>query len=124
MSTLRIQGPELSESSFIEFGAEDLSGLEIEFELQWMSRERFWTLAVIDVRRERIIDGIRVVAGTDMWLPYSDLRLPPGKLICHDGANLFQDPGRNDWRERHNLYYVEPEEVVEENHIRIAYPVS
>lgn len=109
MAQRQLQGPELTEASFIPFGAV-LNDVEYQFELQWLDRMQYWTLTFIDSRREEILSNIRVVAGTDMLGPYNDPRLPPGQLFAQDTTNRYEDPGRDDWRERHVLLYVEPEE--------------
>ncbi len=119
MAQLRIFGPESSRSTFIEFGA-PLSGIEYQFALQWMSRLGFWQLAITDTRREQVIEGIRVVADTDMLQPFNDSpRLPPGRLVAYDTTGSAQDPGRDDWIERHLLIYDEPVDQPVENFVRI-----
>lgn len=112
MAQFQVQGPEASQSSRIAFGA-ILDDVEYQFVLQWLDRRQFWVLKIISARREVIIEGVRVVANSDMLQPYSDARLPPGQLVCHDTTNLQQDPGRDDWKERHILLYIQPVETPE-----------
>jgi hypothetical protein len=69
---------------------------------------KWWSLTLIDARREEILSNIKVVGGTDLLGPYSDPRLPPGQLFAHDTQNRFEDPGRNDFESRHILLYIEP----------------
>lgn len=119
MSQHRIFGPESSESSFIDFGAV-LNALEYQFELQWLTRVEFWELKITDTRRLQVIEGIRVVADTDMIQPFNDMpRLPPGRLVAYDTSGQSRDPGRNDWRDRHILIYEDPIEPPDENFVRI-----
>ena len=70
--------------------------------------------------REVVLEGLRVVANSDMLQPYSDARLPPGQLIAHDTTNLQQDPGRDDWRERHILIYIEPADPEPASPVRVS----
>lgn len=123
MATFQINGPGDSESSFISFGA-ILDDVEYQFQLQWLDRRKFWVLRVIDARRELVIKGIRVVGNSDMLQPYSDTRLPPGQLIAHDTTGKNQDPGRNDWRERHILLYIQPQAEEPATEVRVTNAVQ
>lgn len=122
MAQRRIFGPESSRSSFIEFGAV-LSEIEYAFSLQWLTTVQFWQLEITDPRRQQVILGIRVVADTDMLQPFNESpRLPPGRLVAYDTTGKSQDPGRDDWIERHLFIYEEPVEEPEENFVRILPP--
>lgn len=118
MSQHRIFGPESSQSSFIEFGAV-LNEIEYQFSLLWLERVEYWELTITDPRRQTVIDGIRVTGNTDLLQPYNDMpRLPPGRLVAYDTTGASQDPGREDWIERHLFIYEDPIEVVEETFVR------
>ena len=119
MAQRQIQGPEASRSSAIAFGA-ILNDIEYQFRLQWLDRVKYWSLQVIDARKEGVVEGQRVVAGTDMLQPYNDRRLPPGQLICVDTQNVWADPGRDDFVSRPFLRYIEPEAPPAEPVIRIS----
>ena len=102
-----IQGPEQTDAPEILFGAV-LAGEQYDMKLTWLSCQFFWELEMIGPSGDELIVGIKVTANVDMLQPYSDSRMPPGQLICHDTTNLQQDPGRSDWRDRHRLVYVDP----------------
>lgn len=122
MTQLRIFGPESSRSSSIEFGAV-LSGVEYQFALEWLTNEEYWVLSIADARRQQVLEGIRVVGDTDMLQPFNESpRLPPGKLVAYDTTRKAEDPGRDDWIERHLLVYEEPIELPPENFVRIIPP--
>jgi len=104
-----VQGPEQSDKPELRFGAV-MGGREFAMKLTWLPCQEFWDLEMVAPSGEQLLAGIRVVANLDMLNPYSDDRMPPGMLICHDTENLQQNPGRNDWRERHRLVYVDPVE--------------
>lgn len=114
-----IQGPEQTDRSEIHFGAV-MSGAEFAMILTWLPCQEFWELEMVTQSGERLLDGVKVTANIDMLQPYSDFRMPPGQLVCHDTDNKQADPGRNDWRERHRLVYVDPEEPSDPIEIRIT----
>lgn len=101
----QIHGPERTTAAVIDFGTE-IDGVQYTLRLEWLHYVQFWILSVGDVAGVQVVDGIRVVANFNMLYPYSDSRLPPGNIICHDTQNLRQPPGRNDWRARHILLFA------------------
>jgi hypothetical protein len=114
-----IQGPEQTDRPEILFGAV-LGGRSYDMRLIWRPCQSYWDLELYSDSGETLLAGILVQANVDMLQPYSDLRMPPGKLICHDTTNKQQMPGRTDWRERHRLVYVDPEAVEEESPIKVT----
>lgn len=114
MSTLRIRGPE-NTAKPVWTVTQNLDGFVIEFRAQWLISEEYWIFHILDGAGETIIDGLRIVEGNDLLYPFSDLRLPPGRLICHDTTRTHREPGRNAFFEDHALYYIQPEvvEIVE-----------
>lgn len=102
----RINGPKFSTKSKINFSAK-MDSIIIRFRLYWNQRFKYWELSSFTDAGDVIVEGKRVVADYDMWEPYSDVRLPPGSLVCKDTTELGQKPGRNDFRDRHFLMYVE-----------------
>ena len=97
-----IQGPEQTDRSEIRFGAV-LGGRQFDLKLTWLPCQSYWELEMVSGAGARLLDGVKVTANIDMLQPYSDSRMPPGQLVCHDTENKQVDPGRNDWRERHRL---------------------
>jgi len=118
-----IQGPEQSDKPELRFGAV-MGGREFDMTLVWRPEQEFWTLAMVTAGNERVLDSIRVVANLDMLQPYSDSRMPPGQLIAHDTTLLQQPPGRNDWRERHRLVYVDPTEPEAAVEVKVVGPIG
>lgn len=119
-----IQGPEQTNRSEIRFGAV-LGGRQYDLKLTWLPCQSFWELEMIGSAGQSLLVGVKVTANVDMLQPYSDSRMPPGQLVCHDTTNKQEDPGRNDWRERHRLVYVDPEpeaDPVEIHVTRIYFP--
>lgn len=111
MTTVRLRGPENTSKAVWQFG-QRLDGIEIEFRAQWLISEEFWIFYVNDVSGDTVIDGLRLIEGNDLFYPFSDPRLPPGRLICYDTSLKHREPGRNAFNEDHILVYIQP--VVEE----------
>ena len=105
----RINGPKSSTKSKIHFAVK-VGTIVLQFRMYWNQRFEYWELTTLTDQSEVIIEGKKIVADYDMWEPYSDIRLPPGMLVCKDSAELGQNPGRNDFRDRHFLMYVEEPE--------------
>lgn len=114
-----IQGPEQTDRSEILFGAV-LGGLQYDMKLTWLPCQSFWDFEMQAANGEQLLAGIRVNANIDMLQPYSDARMPPGKLVCHDTTKLQQPPGRTDWRDRHSLVYIDPEPEPEGIEIKVT----
>ena len=104
-----IQGPEQTNRPEIRFGAV-LGGRQYDMILTWLPCESFWDFEMFSEAGVALLAGIKVTANIDILQPYTDSRMPPGQLVCHDTENKRQDPGRNDWRQRHRLVYIDPEE--------------
>lgn len=119
MSTLRIRGPEnTSKPTWVV--AQNLDGIVIEIRAQWLISEEFWIAYINDVQGDPVIAGVRMVEGNDLFYPYSDPRLPPGRLICHDTTRKHREPGRRAFVEDHGLYYIQPEIVVVDEPVRVT----
>ncbi len=103
-----IQGPEQTALAEIRFGAV-LAGRQYDMTLTWIPCASFWTFEMA-LEGENLIAGVHVPANLDMLQPYADSRMPPGQLIAHDTEGKQEAPGRDDWRERHRLVYVDPED--------------
>lgn len=114
-----IQGPDQTDRSEIRFGAV-LGGRQFDLKLTWLPCQLFWELEMVSEAGARLLAGVKVTANIDMLQPYSDSRMPPGQLVCHDTTKLQQDPERNDWRERHRLVYVDPEPDPEGVQIKVT----
>lgn len=114
-----IQGPEQTDKPEIRFGAV-LGGEQYDLKLTWLPCQSFWELEMVSQAGEQLLAGIKVTANVDMLQPYSDSRMPPGQLVCHDTDNKQADPTRNDWRERHRLVYVDPETDPDAVEIRVT----
>lgn len=114
-----IQGPDRSDLAEMHFGAV-LGGRQYDLALVWNTRMKYWRFEMIGQNNERLIDGILVVANLDLLQPYNDERMPPGKLVCHDTTNLRQRPTRQDFRKRHILIYLDPEDPEPDVQVRIT----
>lgn len=114
-----IQGPEQTDRPEIRFGAV-LGGEQYDLRLTWLPCQSFWEFEMVSQAGEQLLVGIKVTANVDMLQPYSDSRMPPGQLVCHDTDNKQADPTRNDWRERHRLVYVDPETDPDGVEIRVT----
>jgi hypothetical protein len=114
-----IQGPEQTNRPEILFGAV-LGGRSFDMKLTWLPCQSYWDLEMYSDSGEALLSGVLVQANVDMLQPYTDLRMPPGKLICHDTTNKQEMPGRNDWRERHRLVYVDPEPVESQSFVKVT----
>ena len=112
-----IQGPEQTNLAEIRFGAV-LGGEQYDMKLTWLPCQSFWELELVSQAGELLLAGVKVTANIDMLQPYSDSRMPPGQLVCHDTNNKQDDPTRDDWRERHRLVYVDPEPEQDEVQVR------
>lgn len=106
MTTIRLNGPNTTSGSVINF-AQRLDGIDLRFRLQWLITEGYWAISVADGNGEAIFDAMRLIEGNDIFAPFSDLRLPPGRLICHDTANQHHEPGRDDLVGRHIIVYTD-----------------
>lgn len=104
-----IQGPSQSDSAEIRFGA-ILGGRQYDMTLAWNDRMKYWRFEMVGANDERLLDGIGITANIDMLQPYTDARMPPGQLVCHDTENKREQPGRRDFINRHLLIYVDPVE--------------
>jgi hypothetical protein len=76
-----------------------------------MITEEYWIISVADENGEAIFDSMRLIEGNNIFAPFSDLRLPVGRLILHDTENLHEEPGRNDLVNRHILVFTDLGEV-------------
>lgn len=114
MSAWRLRGPELSTSPVVAWRS-TLEGGVYRFRLAYRERHDCWDLQVATATGEVIVDGIRVSEGYPLLAAWSDIRLPPGELVCVDGQGLGAHPTRNDWRSRHFLKYIDHEPDTSDN---------
>lgn len=100
MATLRLLGPEKSTGPVINWVSR-LETITTRFRLQYIERCDRWDLRVGVADGTIVIAGQRIVTGWDMFSPYNDSRLPPGKLFVIDSNGTYDlPPGRFGWRER------------------------
>lgn len=125
MTTIRVRGPE-NTAKPVWTVSQNFDGFELELRAQWLISEEFWILYVSDAQGDLIIDGIALIEGNDLFGPFSDIRLPPGRLICHDTTRKHREPGRRAFIEDHALFYIQPIEVVVDEPVfveRVGAPV-
>lgn len=114
-----VQGPEVSSRAYVEFVLQ-IDEVERDCVLQWLPRIEQWALYVRGPDGQRVIDGMRVAGDTSLLGAFSDLRLPQGgHLVAVDSTGGNQDPGRADFRERHVIMWIRPEESVDDFVIRV-----
>ena len=113
MSVFTLKGPESTTASLIRFGTV-IDGTTYRVTLEWLRYQSFWIFSWADVQGRPIVAGLRVVPNHNLFQPYTDQRLPAGSVIAHDTQNKKEEPGRNDWRERHLLLFIPDTDVVEE----------
>lgn len=114
-----LPGPEASTRADISFVLQ-IDDVERECRLQWLPRIGEWALYVRAPDGQRVIDGLRVAGDTSLLGAFSDLRLPQGgHLVAVDSTGANQDPGRDDFRQRHLMMWISPEESVEKFVIKV-----
>ena len=102
---LLFQAPKQTLRASLEWRAL-LEGVRFNFRMEWTSRLGFWTLDILDVSRNDLILGERMVTGVDLIAPFSHFEnFPPGQIFIEDGEGLFREPGRNAFTSTHNLIY-------------------
>lgn len=107
MTTLRLRGPE-NTAKAVWTVTQNLDGFVLQLRAQWLVSEEFWILYVSDAQGDPIISGIALIEGNDLFGPFADSRLPPGRLICHDTTRKHREPGRRAFIEDHALFYIQP----------------
>lgn len=114
-----IPGPEASSRAEISFVLQ-IDDEERDCTLQWLPRIEQWALYVRSPDGQRVIDGLRVAGDTSLLGAFSDLRLPQGgHLVAVDSTGANHDPGRDDFRARHLVMWIQPDETVEDFVIRV-----
>ena len=113
MTTIRLNGPNTTSSSVINL-EQRLGGIDLRIRLQWMITEEYWIISVADENGVAIFDGMRLIEGNNIFAPFSDIRLPVGRLICYDTTNLHREPGRDDLVNRHIIVFTDVAEVEED----------
>lgn len=113
MTAFRVFGPEKSDSALIAWTSR-LDGALARMRLQYIERCDRWDFQVGDSTGELVMAGQRVVIGWDMLQPFSDIRLPPGRLWVVDSTGVYDaNPGRDGWRERYWLMYETADDTTE-----------
>lgn len=113
MTTIRLNGPNTTASSVINL-EQRLGGIDLRFRLQWMITEEYWVISVADENGVAILSAMRLIEGNNIFAPFSDIRLPVGRLICYDTTNLHEEPGRDDLVNRHIIVFTDLAEVEED----------
>lgn len=110
-SDLIFEAPKQSLRASIEWRSL-LEGRRFNFKMEWTSRLGFWTLDILDVSRNDLVLGLRMVNGMDLIAPFSHLEaFPSGQLFVEDGGGLYREPGRTSFASSHHLIY-RPSDVV------------
>lgn len=119
MNVLHIVGPERSLASDITFGS-TLKGTAFTFRLQWLTSLSYWVLTVTAPGGEVFLRSARVIVGVDMTLGLSSTLIPDGQLVCYDTSGKTEPPGRDDFRERHVLIFIEDPEPEQDEPVRVT----
>lgn len=83
-----------------------LDGEFYSFRMTYNSRAQMWMLAVGDITAEYVVRGLRVVEGVELLAPYHYLDgVPPGQLFVVDASGQHREPGRNSFRQDHQIRY-------------------
>lgn len=114
MTTIRLNGPNETSASVINF-EQRLDGIDLRFRLQWLITEGYWVITVADSNGEAIFHTMKLIEGNNIFLPFSDLRLPSGRLICHDTTKKHREPGRDDLQKTHIIVYTDAAEFPVDN---------
>lgn len=109
----RVKGPELSSAAVILWKSR-LDGVTYNFKLTYAERYDAWYIDIGTASGEWILQGFRVVEGTNLLQAFTSEKLPTGALRCIDTQGQGANPTRDDWKERHLLTY-EPKVVAEED---------
>lgn len=105
MASFKLFGPEKSTGPVISWISR-LDQITTRFRLQYIERCDRWDLRVGASDGTILLAGSRIVTGWDMFSPYNDSRLPPGKLYVIDSNGTYDAlPGRFGWRERYYWVY-------------------
>jgi hypothetical protein len=124
VTTVRLFGPEKSRSPVIAWVSR-LDAITTRFRLAYNERCDRWDLRVGASDGEIIIAGQRIVTGWDMFSPYNDSRLAPGKLFVIDSNGTYDVlPGRFGWLERYWFAYQSPTDPVDDRDLLVTEAVS
>lgn len=73
-----------------------LDGVVYELDLVW-NVQGFWSLSVLDLDKNVLISGVKVVLQIDFFKDHPDRGLPPGAIYAVDYSGNESDIGRYDF---------------------------
>jgi hypothetical protein len=85
----------------------ELDGNTYTFKMRWNITDGAWYTNITGVTNDVIINGLKLVTGPDLLLPYAVTEL--GSLYVTDTNGTELDPDFDNWGDDYLLVYVEKE---------------
>jgi hypothetical protein len=57
----------------------------------------YWTVSILDINKNNLLSGIKIVLEVDLFKDHPDIGLPPGSLYAVDFTYKEDDIGRYDF---------------------------
>ena len=88
-----------------------LNGVPYRFAIMWNVREEYWTLSVLTRNLTKLISGIKLVLGYQLFDQYPGKSLPPGEMYAIDMTEDQEKITRENMLEEVKLIYIPEDEV-------------
>lgn len=82
-----------------------LEGSTYIFEFRYNVRGLYWSFNILTAGNVPIVSGVRVVSDYSLLSPFTDDRLPPGRLYCLDQFQSGSDATLQELGDTHVLIY-------------------
>ena len=88
-----------------------IDGLPYRFSFIWNERFSFWTMSILTRDLTKIISGIKLVLGYNLFDQYPGRGLPPGELYAVDMTESHEKINRTNILDDVQLIYIEESEL-------------
>jgi hypothetical protein len=83
-----------------------IEGLLYAFHFMWNIRGQFWTVSIADRDGTALVDGVKVMIGTDTFGRYRRVVLPSGQVIAFRDSGTYEEIAEGEIGNTVNLFYI------------------